>query len=147
MKPTCKHGYKNPLNCVDCQAQPLPGFEQAIAEQEHAAAELSAEQLADKMREPFADVSKKTRAIENESPLFYGVINPTLFNETTAERIGREVGAEMLPDFDQLTTSDLQGCIGAAVSLRGLAGNEAMDAENIALDYIHNAKESQEPAQ
>jgi hypothetical protein len=45
---------------------------------EHAAAYSGAE-LADKMRSPLADVSKMTREIENDSPLFYGTINPTLF--------------------------------------------------------------------
>ena len=61
------------------ESHPLPGMAQMIeALAEHAAAYSGAE-LTDKMRSPLADVSKMTREIENDSPLFYGTINPTLF--------------------------------------------------------------------
>jgi hypothetical protein len=81
MRPAfCKHGYRgNPATCVDCNAGTFAGMETAVTEQAQAAAEYSAEELTARLLEPRKSIDAKTQAIENDSPLFYGVINPTLF--------------------------------------------------------------------
>lgn len=53
-------------------SMPLPGFEEAIAEQRESAAELSAEELTDRLLTPIASISRKTGDIERDSPLFKG---------------------------------------------------------------------------
>ena len=68
---------KRPAKPVESLA--LPGMTQNIEYQASAASEYSGEQLTAKMREPIADVSKLTRQIETDAPLFYGTIHPTLF--------------------------------------------------------------------
>lgn len=57
------------------------GMEEAVEEQTAAAGTYNAEQLTAKMLEPLGDVSKKTGCMERESPLFYGTIEPTLFQD------------------------------------------------------------------
>jgi hypothetical protein len=76
----CIHGYRgNPATCVDCNAGTFPGMETAVTEQAAAAGVYTAEELTKRMVEARPSIDKKTRAIEMDSPLFFGTIHPTLF--------------------------------------------------------------------
>lgn len=55
--------------------------------------------------------------------------------------IAQRIALEFIPIVDELTTSDLQGCIDAAVSMAGLCGDEAREAENRALELIYESRE------
>jgi hypothetical protein len=55
------------------------GMETAVADQATAAAEYTGQELTRRLLEPRKSIDARTQAIENDSPLFYGVINPTLF--------------------------------------------------------------------
>jgi hypothetical protein len=57
----------------------------------------------------------------------------------TIEEVAKTVAEEFIQLVDTMTTSDLQGCIGAAVIMKGLTGNDAFDAECKALDLIYEA--------
>jgi hypothetical protein len=57
-----------------------------------------------------------------------------------------KIAAELLPCIDEITTSDLQGCVGAEVSKLHLSSEESFELENAVLDYIYSAQETQEPA-
>jgi hypothetical protein len=63
----------------------------------------------------------------------------------TAEEVGALVGKEFLPLCDEMTTSDLQGCIVAAVSKHGLSPADEDKAVEIALEYIYAQQASAEP--
>lgn len=67
---------RNPL---PVESHALPGFSQAIDAQEQAAAEYQAEELTAKLLEPLGNINAKAGRMEDESPLFYGKVNPTLF--------------------------------------------------------------------
>jgi hypothetical protein len=54
-------------------------METAVADQATAAAEYTGQELTRRLLEPRKSIDVRTQAIENDSPLFYGVINPTLF--------------------------------------------------------------------
>ena len=77
-----------PLALVEswCAVKPRPvvsctfaGMEAAVSEQAQAAAKLEAETLTAKMIEPRPSIDAAAGKMESDSPLFYGVINPTLF--------------------------------------------------------------------
>lgn len=55
------------------------GMETAVAEQAQAAAVTQGEELTARMLEARPSISAKAGAIENDSPLFFGKVNPTLF--------------------------------------------------------------------
>lgn len=82
--PGYQHAYRNNV-CVMCgepASHTLPGMAEDVDRQEQAAAELSGEELTAKLREPLADISKKTGELERRSPLFFGTgENPGLFNQ------------------------------------------------------------------
>lgn len=60
----------------------LPGMAEDVDRQAESAAELSGEELTAKLREPLADISKRTGKLEKDSPLFFGTgENPGLFNQ------------------------------------------------------------------
>lgn len=66
------------------RAQPIEsltfaGMETAVEEQAKAAGEYSGEQLTARMLEPLADISRKSGCIERDSPLFFGIVDATLF--------------------------------------------------------------------
>ena len=68
--------------CVTCgQPEPMTfdGMAGDVAAQAKAADEHQAEELTAKMREPLADINHRTGSMENDSPLFFGKVNPTLF--------------------------------------------------------------------
>jgi hypothetical protein len=44
----------------------------------------------------------------------------------------------LAPFFNELTTSDLQACVGAEIAKHHLTPAEAREAEEIALEYINN---------
>ena len=77
-----------PLGLVEswCAVKPRPvvsctfaGMEAAVSEQAQAAAKLEAETLTARMIEPRPSIEAAAGKMESDSPLFYGVINPTLF--------------------------------------------------------------------
>jgi hypothetical protein len=51
----------------------------AVEEQSKAAALYTAEELTKRLIEARPSIDVKTRAIETDSPLFFGTIHPTLF--------------------------------------------------------------------
>lgn len=55
--------------------------------------------------------------------------------------IAQRIALEFIPIVDELTTSDLQGCVGAAVSMAGLCGDEARDCENLVLEIVYESQE------
>ena len=61
------------------ESHTFAGMADAVAHQAQAAAEYSADELTARLLEPRKSIDGKTQAIENDSPLFFGVINPTLF--------------------------------------------------------------------
>ena len=61
------------------ESHTFAGMEQAVQLQAQAAGEKQAEELTAKMREPLADINHRTGSMENDSPLFFGKVNPTLF--------------------------------------------------------------------
>jgi hypothetical protein len=54
-------------------------MEEAVTLHSQGAAELQAEELTAKMREPLDDISHRAGDIERNSPLFFGQVHPTLF--------------------------------------------------------------------
>lgn len=61
------------------ESHTFAGMETAVAEQATAAAIQQAEELTARMREPLKNISAQAGEMEENSPLFYGKINPTLF--------------------------------------------------------------------
>ena len=61
------------------ESHTFAGMADVVEAQAEAAAVYSAEELSARLLEPHKSIDAKTQAIENDSPLFYGVINPTLF--------------------------------------------------------------------
>jgi len=61
------------------QSHTFAGMETAVTEQAQAAGEYQAEELTAKMREPLGDINHRAGSMENDSPLFFGKVNPTLF--------------------------------------------------------------------
>ena len=77
-----------PVGLVEswCAVKPRPvvsctfaGMEAAVSEQAESAAKLEAETLTARMIEPRPSIDAAAGKMESDSPLFYGVINPTLF--------------------------------------------------------------------
>lgn len=75
--PVCDICGKGPGDPVHLMT--FAGMEQDVIAQAESAAALEGEELTRRMREPLGDVSAKAGRIENDSPLFFGKINPTLF--------------------------------------------------------------------
>jgi hypothetical protein len=61
------------------ESHTFAGMETAVELQSQAAAEYTGQELTRRLLEPRKSIDARTQAIENDSPLFYGVINPTLF--------------------------------------------------------------------
>ena len=61
------------------ESRTFAGMEAAVSEQAQAAAKLEAETLTARMLEPRPSIEAAAGKMESDSPLFYGVINPTLF--------------------------------------------------------------------
>ena len=61
------------------ESHTFAGMETAVEEQSKAAALYTAEELTARLIEDRPSIDSRTRAIETDSPLFYGTIHPTLF--------------------------------------------------------------------
>lgn len=61
------------------ESHTFAGMETAVTEQAQAAAVQQAEELTARLLEPLGDISGKAGRLEEDSPLFFGKINPTLF--------------------------------------------------------------------
>ena len=61
------------------ESHTFAGMETAVEAQAQAAAVYTAEELTRRMVEARPSIDAKTRAIETDSPLFFGTIHPTLF--------------------------------------------------------------------
>lgn len=61
------------------ESHTFAGMEAAVEEQAAAAAVYQGEELTAKMREPLANIDKATGDMEQNSPLFFGALHPTLF--------------------------------------------------------------------
>ena len=61
------------------ESHTFAGMEAAVSEQAESAAKLEAETLTARMIEPRPSIDAAAGKMESDSPLFYGVINPTLF--------------------------------------------------------------------
>ena len=55
------------------------GMEAAVRLHQAGAAELEAEELTAKLREPLGNINDQAGKMERESPLFFGQVHPTLF--------------------------------------------------------------------
>lgn len=55
------------------------GMEEHVTAQDAAAGAYQAEELTAKMREPLKDISARAGAMERDAPLFYGRVDPLLF--------------------------------------------------------------------
>jgi hypothetical protein len=55
------------------------GMASAVAHQAEAAGEKQAEELSAKLLEPLGNINHLAGSMENDSPLFFGKVNPTLF--------------------------------------------------------------------
>ena len=76
-----QHNYKGGFcqMCGEPESLTFDGMETAVTEQSAAAGVYTAEELTKRMVEARPSIDKKTRAIEMDSPLFFGTIHPTLF--------------------------------------------------------------------
>ena len=61
------------------ESHTFAGMETAVELQSKAAAAMQAEELTAKLREPLGNINHRTGSMENDSPLFFGKVNPTLF--------------------------------------------------------------------
>lgn len=55
------------------------GMETAVQDQAQASAVYQAEELAAEFKKPLGDIDRKAARMEEDSPLFFGKVNPTLF--------------------------------------------------------------------
>jgi hypothetical protein len=55
------------------------GMETAVELQAEAAAQYQGEELTSKLLEPLGDINHRAARMEEDSPLFYGKVNATLF--------------------------------------------------------------------
>ena len=60
------------------------GMAEAVQLQSEAAGEYQAEELTAKLLEPLGNINERAGKIERESPLFYGKVERTLFDESPA---------------------------------------------------------------
>lgn len=60
--------------------------------------------------------------------------------QSKAERIGEEIGRELVFHYNDMTRSNLEGAIDAEVRNRGLKDDEARLAEETAIEYIYDAR-------
>ena len=84
--PGYQHTYQGGI-CQMCgESEPLTfdGMEEAVALHSQAAAVLQAEELTAKLLEPLGNINHRAGEIERESPLFYGKVERTLFEESPA---------------------------------------------------------------
>jgi hypothetical protein len=61
------------------ESHTFAGMEQAVQLQAQAAGEKQAEELTAKLLEPLGDINHRAGSMENDSPLFFGKVKPTLF--------------------------------------------------------------------
>ena len=61
------------------ESHTFAGMETAVREQDQAAAQYQGEELTGKLLEPLGNINARAGKMEEESPLFYGKVNPTLF--------------------------------------------------------------------
>lgn len=69
-------GSKRVRPVVSCT---FAGMEDAVRLHQAGAAELEAEDLTARMREPLGNIDSRAGDIEQNSPLFFGQVHPTLF--------------------------------------------------------------------
>ncbi len=61
------------------ESHTFAGIEDAVRLHQAGAAELEAEELTAKLREPLGNIDSRAGDIEQNSPLFFGQVHPTLF--------------------------------------------------------------------
>ena len=61
------------------ESHTFAGMETAVLLQSQAAGEKQAEELTAKMLEPLGNIDSRAGDIEQNSPLFFGQVHPTLF--------------------------------------------------------------------
>ena len=61
------------------ESHTFAGMETAVELQSKAAAAKQAEELTAKLREPLGNINHRAGSMENDSPLFFGKVNQTLF--------------------------------------------------------------------
>jgi hypothetical protein len=61
------------------ESHTFAGMETAVSQQAQAAGEYTAETLTAKLLEPRPSINAAAGRMEQDAPLFYGVIQPTLF--------------------------------------------------------------------
>ena len=66
------------------ESHTFAGMASAVAHQAQAAEEYQGEELTARMREPLGNINHRAGEIERESPLFYGKVERTLFEESPA---------------------------------------------------------------
>ena len=59
----------------------IDGMAEAVQLQSEAAGEYQAEELTAKLREPLGNINDRAGKMEEDSPLFFGKVNATLFDE------------------------------------------------------------------
>ena len=66
-------------NSNPVESHTFAGMETAVELQSKAAAAMQAEELTAEMLKPLGNINHRTGSMENDSPLFFGKVNPTLF--------------------------------------------------------------------
>jgi hypothetical protein len=66
-------------NSNPVESHTFAGMETAVELQSQAAAAMQAEELTAEMLKPLADINHRSGSMENDSPLFFGQVHPTLF--------------------------------------------------------------------
>jgi hypothetical protein len=66
-------------NSNPVESHTFAGMETAVELQSKAAGEYQGEELTAKLLEPLGDINHRAGSMENDSPLFFGKVNPTLF--------------------------------------------------------------------
>ena len=63
------------------ESHTFAGMESDVQLQAEAAAEYQGEELTAKLLEPLGNINHRAGSMENDSPLFFGKVNATLFDE------------------------------------------------------------------
>ena len=61
------------------ESHTFAGMETAVELQSQAAAAMQAEELTAEMLKPLGNINHRAGSMENDSPLFFGKVKPTLF--------------------------------------------------------------------
>ena len=89
------------------ESHTFAGMETAVEKQAAAAGELQAEELTARMREPLGNINHRAASMEEDSPLFFGKVNPTLFDAEpqpiTTNARGLPVYVDAITDGDGIT--------------------------------------------